>query len=348
MKPRKQATRGVTSALLQVLLAALLLWVVPTTAEGAQGSGPIALTGKPVQLDPDDPGRTGVGRLVWRGGLRLSSPDRRFGGFSGLLVSPDGDRLLAVSDTAHWLAGRLTYDGKGRLAGLEEAEIGRLLDPDGTPLSTRKRWGDAESLAALADGSILASFETRHRIWRYLEGPAPLAGRPTVWPQPDGLDGAPGNGGLEALVALSDGRLLGLTEEQAAGTNGADAAGYLWQDGAWSKISYRRGWSTRPTGATRLPGGDLLVLERGFSLLTGPTVRLVRVPLSDVRPGARLAGEELARWGLPLTIDNFEAVAARRGPGGETLIYLLSDDNFKAVQRTLLLMFALEEGGSAD
>ena len=34
---------------------------------------------------------------------------------------------------------------------------------------------------------------------------------------------------------------------------------------------------------------------------------------------------------------------ARRGPDGETLIYLLSDDNFSALQDTLLLLFALEE-----
>jgi len=38
-----------------------------------------------------------------------------------------------------------------------------------------------------------------------------------------------------------------------------------------------------------------------------------------------------------------EGVAARRGPDGETLVYLISDDNFHILQRTLLLMFALEE-----
>ncbi len=38
-----------------------------------------------------------------------------------------------------------------------------------------------------------------------------------------------------------------------------------------------------------------------------------------------------------------EGIAARRGPGGETLIYLISDDNFHPWQRTLLLMFELAE-----
>ena len=40
-------------------------------------------------------------------------------------------------------------------------------------------------------------------------------------------------------------------------------------------------------------------------------------------------------------MDNFEGIAARRGAAGESLIYLVSDDNFSDKQRTLLLMFAL-------
>jgi hypothetical protein len=41
-------------------------------------------------------------------------------------------------------------------------------------------------------------------------------------------------------------------------------------------------------------------------------------------------------------IDNMEGIAVRRGPKGETLLYLISDDNFSPLQRTLLLMFELK------
>ena len=34
---------------------------------------------------------------------------------------------------------------------------------------------------------------------------------------------------------------------------------------------------------------------------------------------------------------------ARRGPGGEALVYVLSDDNDNPLQRTYLLMFELIE-----
>ncbi len=59
-------------------------------------------------------------------------------------------------------------------------------------------------------------------------------------------------------------------------------------------------------------------------------------------PGARLDGAAVAVLRPPLTVDNLEGVAARRGAAGETLIYLVSDNNFNPFQRTLLLLFALE------
>ena len=40
-------------------------------------------------------------------------------------------------------------------------------------------------------------------------------------------------------------------------------------------------------------------------------------------------------------LDNFEGLAARPGPNGETLIYLVSDNNFSPLQQTLLLHFEL-------
>ncbi|MBT3627577.1 MAG: esterase-like activity of phytase family protein, partial [Rhodospirillaceae bacterium] len=44
----------------------------------------------------------------------------------------------------------------------------------------------------------------------------------------------------------------------------------------------------------------------------------------------------------PLTVDNMEGIAVRRDGAGHTLVYLVSDDNFSVLQRTLLLMFELK------
>jgi len=321
-------------------LAALLLAAAPTSAGNKAEPGPVALSTKVLQLDPEDPKRESIGRLIWRGGIEITSQASRFGGLSGLLVSGDGARLLAVSDRGNWLSARLRYDAGGRLIGLEDGQMARLRDLDGDAIS-KKRLRDAEDLAELADGSIVVSFEDEHRIWRYDTDQGRPLSRPTAWPNPEGLEDAPDNSGLEALTDLADGGLLALTENQEAG---AGKAGYLWRDGAWSRLTYRPVADFKPTSASRVPGGgDVLVLERTAHLLGGFNVRLVRIAAGDIRPGAALHGEELARWGAPLTIDNFEAVAARRAADGTIPIYLLSDDNFSPLQRTLLLMFALEE-----
>ena len=61
------------------------------------------------------------------------------------------------------------------------------------------------------------------------------------------------------------------------------------------------------------------------------------------RPGASARRATVAGSAPPLTCDNFEGVEARQGARGETLITILSDDNFNPFQRTLLMMFELKE-----
>jgi hypothetical protein len=146
------------------------------------------------------------------------------------------------------------------------------------------------------------------------------------------------------LALLADGRLVGVTQGRDAEP---DIKALVLQEGQWSDLGYPKTGIFTPTGAASLPGkqagGDLLVLERRFTLLGGPAARLVRVEGESIRPGAALTGRELALLRPPLTVDNMEGLAARRGPGGETLVYLISDDNFHLLQRTLLLMFELAE-----
>ena len=113
--------------------------------------------------------------------------------------------------------------------------------------------------------------------------------------------------------------------------------------GSWSRFGYRPERDLSPAGAAGLPDGDLVVLERGFRLLLGFRVRIARVPAAQLREGAIAQGREVARLDGRFTIDNFEGIATRTGPRGETLLYVISDDNFNIFQRTLLMVFALEE-----
>jgi hypothetical protein len=45
---------------------------------------------------------------------------------------------------------------------------------------------------------------------------------------------------------------------------------------------------------------------------------------------------------LLLTIDNFEGIAAKEMPDGGIRLYIISDNNFSASQRTLLMVFDLQ------
>jgi hypothetical protein len=306
--------------------AIVLLLVLPLAA----AAKPLELSSRRVHLNAEDPRAERIGRLQWRGGLELSSDDEDFGGLSALLISADGARMTAVTDQGRRITARLLYDSNGRLAGVAEGRIGKLDGTDGKHLKG-KRHKDAESLARLSDGSLLLSFEHEHRILRYPAAAKPLKKTPEILGP---------NKGVEALAVLDGERVIGITQGR---DKDDDVAAFLRQDGRWSRLSYPKHGDFKPTGAARLPDGDLVVLERYFTWLGGPAARLVVIEAAQVRPGATLEGREIAEFRPPYTVDNMEGIATRRGPDGETLIYLLSDNNFNALQRTLLLMFALAE-----
>jgi hypothetical protein len=315
-------------------LAALLLCACLAGAE------PLAIDARGVYFNPDDPSQLREGALQWVAGVSLSAPHPRFGGWSGMTIAPDGKRLVAVSDIGQWLTATLTHDARGRLTGLVEAEIGPMLDGAGAPVPN-KAMADAEAVARDLDGSLIVAFEGLHRLWRYHPGDRPLDARPISLVAPPQLRRAPRNAGTEAMTVLADGRLMLLTEDfrNAAG----DLIGWLRDGQSWHEIVLAATGQFKPTDLAQLPGGDLVVLERRFTMIGGVAARLQRVALGDVRPGARLEGRELAQLIPPVTVDNMEAIAAVRASDGGTLIYLMSDDNFSPVQRTLLLQFRLIE-----
>lgn len=338
---RGLAVPGLTVPGLAVLgLAVLGLTILGMIAASLPiaAAEPVVLAVTRHPLNPDAPAERRTGRLAHRGTIELRAEDPRFGGFSALHVDPAGRRFLALSDQGHWLRGTLVFDAAGQLAGADDAEIGALAGPDGRPLAG-KAGSDAEAMAVLADGSVLVAFERRHRLWRYGAGPTPFSPPPVPFPAPRGLDLAPANGGIEALAVLGQGRIFALSEELETGEG--TLAGWLWRDAAWQPLRYRRTGEYRPTGAAALPDGGMVVVERRFSIATGLGIRVALIRETALDGDAAIEPMELARLLPPEVIDNFEGIAASRAADGTTLLYLISDDNFSALQRTLLAVFAL-------
>ena len=306
-----------------------------------------------VPLNPSDPAQAEAGPLVFRGGLWLRSEDPEFGGLSALRVSADGARLMAVSDCGRAFGATLTYDAGGRLSGVKDATLRALAGPGGRSLERPEL--DAEGLAADGPDRVMVAFEGRPpRIWSYRLDP-PLAGFPVARAGPPFDDDCQRNAGPEAIAARPDGGVVVLCE--GGGLRPSSTTAWLRHGADWSSRSYPLASDEpglhdvyRPTGATFLPDGDLLVLERRYPPLA---VRLMKLSAADLAGTGPLNPREIVRLDPPLNLDNFEGVATRRDASGATLLYLISDDNgcskgstvvAPRVQRTLLLLFELLPG----
>src|SRR5690606_4447280 len=95
------------------------------------------------------------------------------------------------------------------------------------------------------------------------------------------------------------------------------------------------------TDGVFLPGGDLLLLERRFSLPQGVGMRLRRIAGETVRNAALVDGETLMEASLAHNIDNMEGFDVWRRGDGALIVSLMSDDNQSFLQRTLYLEFVL-------
>jgi hypothetical protein len=298
---------------------------------------PLQVTAIPTPLDPDDPTLDTVGALTYAGGVELQSTDANFGGISGLLVDDDGKAFIAMSDRGTWFTGELRFEGD-RLAGVTGVEEAPMLDWRGQPLTFANN--DSEGLAFGRKG-VVVSFEGFHRIWRYslrsIAAARPLFEQAATAIGPvKGMEKLPSNGGVEALAELPDGRVLAISEE--GRTASGEALAWLISDSGAQTLSLPVSDDFMPTDATPLPNGDVLVLERRFSLLRGAAMRLRHISAASIKAGGSMAAEPLAVIQPPMTVDNMEAVAAIPTEGGYR-IFIASDDNFNVLQRTLLLSF---------
>lgn len=305
------------------------------------------ITAIPIDFDREHPGRTEFGKLIFRAGLNLYAKTAHFGGYSALAIDPSGRSLLAISDSGSWLRGTLDYDGR-RLKGISDAVLGPVLGADGKPLRD-DAMRDSEGMTLIEgdtrQGTAYVSFERKHRIARY-PFTADRFGPPTgTVPLPAGAKGMSANRGIEAMAMIRSGRLKGTLVAFAEGL--ADKSGNLrgWLIGGPTpgSILLKRLGGFDITDAAALPDGGIVVLERRFRFSEGIKMRLRRITAGELKRGTPIEGEVLLDADDSLNIDNMEAIAAHRAASGETVLTLMSDDNFSALQRTLIMQFTLPE-----
>jgi hypothetical protein len=330
------------SLLVAALLIAVGSYSLAESVHTSPALTPIAIRATPIKsFDNRDPSKTRFGALEFRGGLVLTSFYESFGGISALHVEADGSHFLALTDKGSWLRARIVYD-HGKPAGIADAEMAPMLGPDGKPLAARS-WYDTESLAE-NNGTLYVGIERVEKIVRFDYAKDGLMARGEPIKVPDDFKTFTYNKSLECLAMPPKGsplagQLIAVTERS------LDAAGnhrsYLLNGDKVARFSVLRSGGFDVSDCTILPPADLLLLERSYSPARGVALRIRRIPLAGIKPGTLIDGTPLIVADLAYQIDNMEGIAVHRNAAGETILTLISDNNFSGLQRNLLLQFAL-------
>jgi len=315
------------------------------SARSVKAPVPIEVNARPIaSFDPRDHSRVRFGALQYRSGLVLTSSFGGFGGLSAIrLLDAKGERFLALSDRGSWFTGRIVYSGR-EMTALADVEAAPILGPDGRPVAARG-WFDTESIAL--DGStVYVGIERVNQVLRFDFSQGSTRARGEVVPLPLAARKLPFNQGLEALVVVPKGQPLAGTLI-AISERGLDPQGnliaFLIGGPTPGQFCIRRSNDFDISDAVLLASGDLLVLERKYSWLSGVDIRIRRIALKLIVPGGLVDGPSIFEADFGHEIDNMEGIDAHVAEDGKTVLTMVSDDNFSPIQRTLILQFTLAE-----
>lgn len=275
-----------------------------------------------------------LGPFTLAGAWHITSPNHLFGGYSALLALPQG-HMLAIGDGADSL--EFAPPGSAR----SFLRFG-VLDVEG---AMGKAGRDSESATRDPSGKrIWLGWEGRNAISRH---DSQLVMQDAV--QPAAMHGWSRNSGAEAMVRLADGHFIVLSESYTGWVGHGDHPALLFSgdpvDGVQpARFVFSGPSGFRPTDMAQLPDGRVLVLMRRLlwpfpSRFTGCIVLL---DPAQIRPGQRWQARLVARLEEPVPTDNYEGIAIVPAGRNRLAVWLISDDNRAAFQRTLLLKLMLD------
>ena len=261
-----------------------------------------------------------ISSYTWR------ADDPRFGGFSAIELTADGAGFIALSDRAAFVKGRISRDA-GIITDVQLDALEPLFQGGGAPLPRDGQ--DSEGLAIADDGSIYVSFESAHGIRKFSDIDQPASDLMTS----PAFDGMQVNSSLEALAIGTDGALYTMPERSGLATRPFPV--FRLKDGVWDQpFSIPRKGPYLISGADIGPDGLLYILERDFAGI-GFRNRIRRFALDGT-------GEELVIETGLRTHDNLEGISVWQDDEGLRMT-LISDDNFRAFQRTEIVEYRLTD-----
>jgi len=267
------------------------------------------------------------------GSFRWRSEEPLFGGFSGLDIADDGVTFWTVSDDGLSTKGHLDRDGAdGPIIGVSGTDFMRLQAIRGGAVENIDN--DAEGLAVDGNGQIFVSFEGFHRVRSYADFSS-LAG---FIPEHPDFRQMQNNSSLEALAIDRDGTLYTLPER--SGHLARPFPVYRFHNGVWDQpFSIPRRGSFLPVGADIGPDGNFYLLERHLNGIFGFQTRVRRFDLGN----DGLTDEQQLLETSSGTHDNLEGIAVWQDSSGHIRLTMISDDNFRAFQRTEIVEYRVTE-----
>jgi len=299
----------------------------------------VEVTSRPIRSFRIGSTDTRFGPLEFVGGLEITSPSYSFGAFSSFRFLEPGRRLVGVTDTGMWFFASLVRDEAFRPLKFTDFTMQPIHDDKG--LGHGKWSSDAESIAVRGNMAVVG-FERIHRIIEFEIGDgwagAPQADVDPLIPREE----LRSNRGFETLAfAPQDSEFAGALV--VVSERSLDAAGNVFAavlDGPRKGIfTVKRSSGYDITDGAFLPNGDLLLLERRFTIATGVAMRLRRIIAQSIVPGGLADGPVLLEADMGYQIDNMEGLDVWRAPDGALMVSLISDDNRSMFQRNLYLEF---------
>lgn len=328
------------------LAASLLtLLALPAAAQERPRVETLDITTRPISNFELGSGNTQFGSFEFIGGLEMTSDTDDFGALSAFRFKTPGDNFIGVADTGFWFYGAIERDAQQRPVGVSGFHMVQMTDAAGQPV-TQKWQVDAEGLAVRGDEAFVG-FERNHRITQFRlepdfraieQGNLDFLVPKNELRQNRGFETvafSPSNGpNAGALVAVS---------EKSLDTKGDIFAAVL--SGPRKGIfTVKRSDEFDITDGAFLPNGDLLLLERSFSMGSGVGMRLRRLPADQIAGGAQaIEGHIEMQANMRFQIDNMEAMDVWTRADGATMVSLMSDDNHSMLQRNIYLEFRLHD-----
>ena len=293
---------------------------------------PIDLKRTKINLFPTDLENISLNKLKFVSGVEIKSNHPDFGGFSGLIINEDKS-LIAVGDRGIWLTGKIKIDENEKLVEIINGRLGHLKGNENNPLyKLGKSYTDAESIEPY-NNKFVVSFERKHRILIFNNI---FLHSEIFYDRIKYLD-LPDNGGIEAMAPLKNNSIFLLSENLIHPDD--KIAGYLLSDNKLKKVYVKKRGSFKPTDMLSLPDGNILLLERSFSPVRGASARISVIKSEDLEPNSVILPLTLDTLKPPMVVDNFEGISFLKLNDGGYYIFILSDDNFNFLQKTLLYQF---------